>query len=191
MFILIHHCPPPRKRAISIDGKTVIYFSIAKGSQYIYLTSDGKSLRRDDRDAIPIGTEKVTAQRLEDQSRIWDRAPSYGATLDDLDLDLIQGVAGQIAYGVSVEKCLQYLDLAEFTLEGLRLKRAALLLFAKDIRRWHAGCLVRIMVVQGTEKLSGGEGFNIRRDEIVSNNILRLTDSAWERLAHALGTNTN
>jgi len=189
--IPIRPLPPPRKRAVLIGDKTVIYFSISKGSQFIYLTSDGKSLRRSDRETIPISTEKVAAQRLEDQSRTWDRAPAYGATLDDLDLDLIRGVAGQIAYGVSVEKCLQYLDLAEFTLEGLRLKRAALLLFAKDIRRWHAGCLVRVMAVQGTEKLSGGEGFNIRRDEIVSGNILRLTDAALERLSHALSTNTN
>jgi hypothetical protein len=66
---------------------------------------------------VPYSAERITADRLEDQSRVWDRAPAYGATLDDLDLDLIQSIASQIAYGISVEKCLQYLDLAEFTPE--------------------------------------------------------------------------
>ena len=183
--------PPPRKRSLVIDGRTIVYFSIAKGSQFVYLTSDGRSLRRSDRENLPIGSERIVAQRLEDQSRTWDRAIAAGATLDDLDLDLVQAVAVQIAYGVSVEKCLQYLDLAEFTPEGLRLKRAAVLLFAKEVRKFHPGCLVRIMIVQGTEKLSGAERFNIIRDEIVSSNILNLADAAWERLSYALNTQTN
>lgn len=181
--------PTPRKRAIPIEGKTVAYFAISKGTQFIHLTSDGRCLRRVDRETLPYPSEKITADRFEDQSRTWDRTTAHGGTLDDLDLDLVQSVAGQIAYGISVEKCLQYLDLAEFTPEGLRLKRAAILLFAKDVKRWHPGCFVRIMTVQGKEKRSG-EGFNIKKDEVVSGNILRLVDSSWERLTHALSTHT-
>jgi ATP-dependent DNA helicase RecG len=62
-------------------------------------------------------------------------------------------------------------------------------LFAKDARRWNAGCFVRIMIVQGKEKLSG-EAFNVKNDEVVAGNILRLTDSAWERLTYALSSHT-
>lgn len=187
------HCDTPlpatRKRAVRIEGYTVAYFSVSKGTQYIHLTSDGRCLRRVDRESLPYSSERIAADRLEDQSRTWDREPAHGATIDDLDLDLVQSVASQIAYGISVEKCLQYLDLAEFTPEGMRLKRAAALLFAKDVRRWHPGCFVRVMTVQGKEKRSG-EGYNIRKDEVVSGNLLRLVDSSWERLTHSLSTQT-
>jgi ATP-dependent DNA helicase RecG len=181
--------PAPRKRSVTFDGHTVVYFSVSKGNRYIHLTADGRCLRRMDRETLPYSSEGIAASRLEDQSRTWDREPAHGATLDDLDLDLVQNVAAQVAYGISVEKCLQYLDLAEFTPDGMRLKRAAALLFAKDVRRWHPGCFVRLMTVQGKEKRSG-EGYNIRKDEVVAGNILRLVDSSWERLTHALSTQT-
>lgn len=181
--------PAPRKRAVQIDGRIVAYFSVSKGTRYVHLTSDGRCLRRVDRETVPYSSERIAAGRLEDQSRTWDREPAHGATLDDLDLDLVQGIAAQIAYGISVEKCLQYLDLAEFTPDGMRIKRAAALLFAKDVRRWHPGCFVRIMTVQGKEKRSG-EAYNVRKDEVVAGSILRLVDHSWERLTHALSTHT-
>ncbi|MEM9596677.1 MAG: ATP-binding protein [Acidobacteriota bacterium] len=173
--------PTPRKGVVNIDDSTVLYFYDPNGTEYVYLTSKGVCLMRVDRDCLPVGSEKLQATRLEDKSRSWDRQIAPGASLSDLDLDLVATVAGQITYGVSVEKCLQYLDLAEFGLSGIVLKKAALLLFAKDIRRWHPGCLVRILVVDGLEKKSG-EDFNIVRDEMVSGNILRLIDQSWERL---------
>lgn len=177
------------KAETKIDGNTVLYFSVPKGTQFVHLTSDGRCLRRIDRDSVPFSAENITAQRLEDRSRTWDREIQDGATLADLDLDLVQGIASQIAYGVSVEKCLQYLDLAEFTPSGLKIKRAAVLLFAKDVRRWHSHCQVRVMTVRGKEKRSG-EAFNVAKDDAVNDNIIRLVDLAWERLTIALTQQT-
>src|SRR5262249_42553685 len=128
--------PAPRRTNIEIDGVRILYFSVPKGLDFVHLTTEGRCLRRIDRDSVPEASEVITAKRLEDKSRRWDREIEETATLSDLDLDLIQSVAGQIAYGVSPEKCLQYLELAEFTTAGLRLKRAAVMLFAKDIRKW-------------------------------------------------------
>jgi ATP-dependent DNA helicase RecG len=181
--------PKPRKAQIQIDGQMVLYFAVPKGTDYIYLTSDGRCLRRRDRDSLPVSCESINATRLEDRSREWEREVAHGATLADLDIDLIASISGQIAYGVSIEKCLQYLDLAEFALEGLSLKKASLLLFAKDIRRWHLGSTVRIMTINGKEKRSG-KGYNVIRDEIVSNNILRLIDESWQRLMVAIVKHT-
>lgn len=181
--------PPPRKACIDIDGKKVVYFSVLKGTQFVHLTSDGRCLRRVDRESLLYSAEKITADRLEYDSRTWDRLTAAGATIEDLDLDLIESVASQVAYGISVEKCLQYLGLAEFTPDGLRLNRAAALLFAKEIRRFHPGCFVRIITVQGNEK-PGGEGYKIKNDEVVSGNVLSLVDQSWDRLTHALSMHT-
>lgn len=181
--------PAPRRTAVQLDGYDLLYFYVPKGSQYIHLTSDGRCLKRVDRDSIPISAEQIAAKRLEDHSRIWDRNIENAASLRDLDVDLIQSVASQIAYGISPEKCLQYLDLAEFTQGGLKLKKAAMLLFAKDVRRWHPRCQIRIMTVRGNERQTG-ENFNVVKDETVADNLLKLVDTAWERLTLALSQHT-
>ena len=163
--------PQPAINLIEVQSKQVLYFSIAKGNDYAYLTSDGKCLKRLDLESIPVGSERIQAERLELASRTWDRAVEGSATLDDIDLTLLQQVSNQIAYGVTAEKCLQHLGLAEFTPAGLKLKSAALLLFAKDVRKFHPGCFVRIFTIGGKERRSG-EAFNIVKDDIVADNVV-------------------
>ena len=181
--------PKPQVSVVSVTEKTVLYFSIAKGNDYAYLTADGKCLKRMDLESIPVGSERIVAERLELASRTWDRAIEPSATLDDLDIPLLQQVSNQIAYGVTAEKCLQHLGVAEFTPGGLKLKAAALLLFAKDVRRFHPGCFVRIFTINGKERRSG-ESFNVLKDDIVADNVLKLVETAWERLSYALTMHT-
>ncbi|WP_206173977.1 ATP-binding protein [Variovorax sp. RKNM96] len=182
--------PRPQISLVEIKEKSVLYFSISKGDQYAYLTSDGKCLKRLDLESIPVGSEKIQAERLEHSSRTWDRTVESSATLDDLDFPLLQQISNQIAYGVTAEKCLQHLGLAEFTPSGLKLKSAALLLFAKDVRKFHPGCFVRIFTIDGKERRSG-EAFNVIKDDIVADSVIKLVDSAWERLSYALTMHTS
>jgi ATP-dependent DNA helicase RecG len=182
--------PKPVISLIELNGFRVLYYSIAKGNEFAYLTSEGKCLRRLDLESVPVGSEKIQAERLEISSRTWDRTVEASATVDDLDLTLLQQVSNQIAYGVTAEKCLQHLGLAEFTPSGLRLKAAAVLLFAKDVRKFHPGCFVRIFTIGGKERRSG-EAFNIVKDDIVADNVVKLVETAWERLSYALTMHTS
>lgn len=182
--------PRPSISLVQVQDKQVLYFSIGKGNEFAYLTSDGKCLKRLDLESIPVGSEKIQAERLELTSRTWDRAVEGTATLDDLDLTLVQQVSNQIAYGVTAEKCLQHLGLAEFTPSGLKLKAAALLLFAKDVRKFHPGCFVRIFTISGKDRRSG-EAFNVIKDDIVADNVVKLVEFAWERLSYALTMHTS
>ena len=182
--------PQPTISLVQAQEKQVLYFSIAKGNEFAYLTSDGKCLKRLDLESIPVGAEKIQAERLELASRTWDRAVEGSATLDDLDLTQVQQVSSQIAYGVTAEKCLQHLGLAEFTPTGLKLKAAALLLFAKDVRKFHPGCFVRIFTISGKDRRSG-EAFNVVKDDIVADNVVKLVETAWERLSYALTMHTS
>ncbi len=170
---------------VKVDGDKILYFAISKGLDFVYLTSDGRCIRREDRASVPDTAERIVHSREEDRSRIWDREVVYSARLSDLDLDLVTSVAAQVAYGISVEKCLQYFDLAEFTPDGLRLKNAALALFAKDVRRWHPRSQVRIITVRGKERLTA-PSYNVVKDDVVAGNILTLVDTAWERLTLAM-----
>ncbi|SNB46736.1 ATP-binding protein [Geobacter sp. DSM 9736] len=182
--------PKPHVSLVQLEDQRVLYFSIGKGNEFAYLTSDGKCLKRLDLESVPVGSERIRAERLELESRTWDRAVDPSASLDDLDFDLLQQVSNQIAYGVTPEKCLQHLGIAEFAPTGMKLKVAALLLFAKDVRKFHPGCFVRIFTVSGKERRSG-EAFNVIKDDIVADNVIKLVETAWERLSYALTMHTS
>ena len=173
--------PPPVIGDIVVGGQRVIYFSLAKSTSRIHLTSAGRCLRRFDRENRPVAVENIIAAREENLSREYDRVFVDGVTTGDLDVDLLGYVADQIVPGFSPEKLLQYLGLAEYGEVGLRYRRAAVLLFAKDIQRWYPRCEVRIVRVRGTE-LAAGENYNVVQDEPISGPISKLVDDAWDAL---------
>lgn len=166
----------------SYAGKgCLLYFSVAKGTQYIHQTIDGRCLQRHDMESRPISAQRIQYELQERRSREYDRQFMDGATRLDLDEDLIKKVAAKTVPGTSAEKTLQLLDLAEYQPGGLQLRRAALLLFAKDINRFHPRCQVRILYVSGTN-LGVGKDYNVKKEELLSDNILNLLSLMWDHL---------
>lgn len=90
---------------------------------------------------------------------------------------------------MTVEKYLQQLGLAEYSTSGLRLRQAALLLFAKDIQKWHPRSQVRFLKINGTKLLSG-EQYNVISDESIQGNVFELIIKAWEGLRPYLAYKT-
>ena len=173
--------PPVRTARVTLNGHAVLYFSILKSTSYVHLTSDGRCVQRRDLETVPIPAEEIQFGRRERVSREYDREYIDGATANDLDRSLVQTVANQISPGMSIEKCLQHLDLAEYVGPGLRLRRAALLLFAVEPSRWHPRLQLRIIKVEGTE-LQSGAHYNVKSDQTVTGNILELVEKGWEAL---------
>lgn len=173
--------PEVKRSLIDVDGQKVLYFSVPKSTRYIHVTSDGRCLQRRDLETVPVTAEAIQFDRQEQKSREYDREFVDGVSADDLNLDLVRAVADQVMRGMSVEKCLQYLGLAEYGLSQLRIRRGALLLFAKDAARWHPRLQVRILKVDG-DSLKTGEAYNVGPDQVVSENILTLIDKAWDAL---------
>jgi len=169
-------------REANIDGKQVIYFRVSKGTKLIHLTSDGRCLRRNDLETVPVPAEQIQFDRQETISREYDREFVDGASVTDLDIDLVEAVAEQISAGISVDRCLQYLGLADYEGgTGLRLRRAALLLFSKNPERWHPRLQSRIIKVKGTE-LGAGADYNVAADTTIRENILQLVEGTWDQL---------
>nr|WP_212961367.1 RNA-binding domain-containing protein [Cohnella xylanilytica] len=166
---------------VTIDGQTVLYFYVDKGTEYFHLTSEGKCLQRKDRETVPVPVEKLKFERQEQISREYDRHFVYGAYVQHLDIDLMVEVSSKVARGFSPEKLLQYFDLAEPDVGGLRVRRAALLLFAKDVKVWHPRCSVRVVRVRGNE-LKPGREYNATSDEIETDNIITLLKTAWIKI---------
>ena len=173
--------PGVRSHLVTIDGKTVLYFQVTKGTQHVHLTSDGRCLQRKDVRTVPVSSEGIRFERHEQVSREYDHRWVDGASISDLDHAVLSRVAETVAPGLSPEKCLQSLGLAEFDGEILRLRKAALLLFAADVGKWHPRCEVRVLQVAGTE-LGTGADYKVARDESFPGNVLRLLSEGWEQV---------
>lgn len=175
--------PIPLKHSsvIQYQGYKVLYFSVNKGTEYVHLTSKGECFQRKDRESVPTASEKIVFEREEKISREYDREFVDIAKITDLDGELIEQVGHDISKLISAEKLLQYLDLAEFDGASLKLRRAALLLFAKKSSKWHPRLQVRILKVNGTEEKTG-ENFNVTEVGEANGNIFQLIESSWDLL---------
>ena len=173
--------PATKSQTVDYEGKKVAYFSVPKGTEHVYVTSDGKCLKRKDLESIPVSPESIQVERSEKKSREYDRSFVDGADITDLDRELLSFAAKEFSKTISEEKFLQHLDLAEFDGDKLRLRMASLLLFAKLPHKWHPRLQVRILKVKGTE-VKSGKDFNVISDNEISDNILQLVDGSWDSL---------
>ncbi len=174
---------------LSLENKTILYFSVNKGTTMIYQLPDGRCLRRKDKSTMPASVDQIQFERQEIKSREYDSQFVDGAMVSDLDVRLLQGIADQYINGLSIERYLQQIGLAEYAQNGLRLKRAALLLFATEIDRWHPRSQVRFLKVKGNT-LEAGEKYNVVSDDTVKGNIFELVIKSWEHLRSYLAYKT-
>ena len=140
---------------LQIADMTIIFFAVNKGTAEIYQLLDGRCVARKDRQTVPISPTQLHFDRQETKSREYDRQFVDGATVSDLDTDLLQSVANDRMPGLSVERYLQQMGLAEYQGTSLRLRMAALLLFSRVTQKWHPGSYVRILKVVGTSLGTG------------------------------------
>lgn len=162
-------------------GRHILYFSVPKGTEHVHLTSNGRCLQRHDRETRPVPAERIQYDRRERISREYDREFVDNAGVEHLDLEVLNKVVQRINPSLSPEKALQFLDLAEYEASGLRLRRAALILFASNVIKWHPRCQVRIVRIAGTD-VGVGREYNVSRDDTVQGNIVEILSKAWDVL---------
>ena len=177
--------PVVRTHLVSIETETVLVFEVQKGTRYIHVTSDGRCLQRRDRDTVPVASEQIRFERHEQLSREYDRKWVDGATMSDLRTDLLSRVAETVSPGLSIEMCIQTLGLAEFAAGSLRLRTAAVLLFSKNVGKWHPRSALRLQQIAGPELLTGAS-YNVLRDETYYGNILELLSDGWDHVRQFL-----
>lgn len=174
---------------LELDGKTILFFSVSKGTTKIYQLTDGICKKRKGKSTEPVSFHEIEFERKEIRSREYDRQFIDSATVHDLDVNLLQSIADSYIRGIGIERYLQQIGLAEYSPSGLKLKRAALLLFAKDIQKWHPRSQIRMIKVLGTE-LKTGEHYNAIEAGEISGNVFTLIDKAWEVLRPLITTKT-
>ena len=167
--------------SLELEGKRILFFSVSKGTSQIYQLPDGRCLRRQESECAPIQFCDIQFARQEIHSREFERQFVDGASVNDLDLEELQIAANSYLKGLSVERYLQQGGLSEYAPGGLRLRMAALLLFARDVRRWHPRCQLRILRVLGSE-LGAGDNYNVKEDITEEGNIFKLLVRGWDLL---------
>lgn len=179
-----HPLPLTFSDKLQIDGYTVLFFSVAKSSEQIFQLPDGTCIRRKDKETVPATFRQIQFERQEVRSREYDRQFVDGAHVGDLDVEFVQSIANQYISGLSVERYLQQMGLAEYHATIMRLRRAALLLFARNPQKCSQS-QVRILRVVGTE-LKSGTQYNVSSDETIQGNIFQLVQQSWEQLRQFL-----
>ena len=174
---------------VDLEQGKVAFFAVRKGTNRIYQLTDGRCMRRRDKASEPANLNHLLFEASEIESRQYDQQFLDGATTGDLDVAAIHSLAQELLPGMSAEFYLQQTGLGDYALGGLRLRRAALLLFAKDINRWHPRCQIRVLRVSGTQ-LGTGASYNVIRDEQRSGNVFQLIASSWEMLRGFLANRT-
>ncbi|NJL76645.1 MAG: hypothetical protein HC892_18130 [Saprospiraceae bacterium] len=126
--------PVVYKLKLSIENKIILFFQVDKGSSEIFQLPDGRVVVRRNKRTVPVSVRTLQFEQQEIRSREYDRQFVDGAMVADLDTNLIQSLADSYIKGLTMERYLQQLGLAEYSINGLRLRRAAVLLFSKDIQ---------------------------------------------------------
>lgn len=181
--------PVQINEVLTIEGKRILFLCVTKSVQRIYQLPDGRCMRRQDKSSIPASFDEIQFERKEAYSREFDRVYVDDATASDLDLTLVQQMADSLLSGMSPEQYLQQMNLAEYGMGGLKIKRAALLLFAKDISKWFPRSQIRILRVNG-DQLLPGDKYNVISDDFITGNIFYLLSAGWERLRPYLSQKT-
>jgi len=176
-------------RLILSTGKSILYFHVNKATNKIFQLTDGRCVIRKDMKSLPVSFDIISFERQEVVSREYDRAFVDEASVDDLNSVLIKSISTDYLPGLSVEYYLQQIGLAEFETIELKLKRAALLLFAENISKWHPRSQIRVLQIDGSELKSGKE-YNVINDETISGNIFELLTNGWNRLKPYLASKT-
>ena len=166
---------------VVLDGHTVLLFRVPEHAE-ILVTSSGRCLWRKgaaSEPVPPVEIERRRAHRLGDTA--YEAQPVPGATLEDLDFSELQDrlrvdrphLSKFLAEG-DLPGLLRYWNLLDARNGSIVLRRAALLLFAREPLKWHPNNRLRIRRVQGT---SEGFGRDLGTREMdVAGPILHILD---------------
>ena len=169
-----------RAEEILLEGRRVWIFSV-DWSPKVHRLSDGRYLYRIHDQNIPYDAGEIEAMKAARLKRPTEEQIIAGASLSDLDLDLVREVSKKTGLNLNLEETLLHYRLAEQVNEEWRLTLAALLLFGKDPTKWHPRCGLEFIKWRGTKRHTGTELNVIKRIRIEAP-LVRLIEKAFSTI---------
>lgn len=159
--------PDIRVHDVDLDGYRVLLFRVASHPDEPLVTSDGRCLIRDGATSRPATPREIESRRRHREGdQRFEAAPVPDASLADIDVELMQRLADANLVQTFSDPLdlLSYWNLLERRNGTAVLRRAALLLFAREPLRWHANNRIRIRRVLADEEGFGHHMMTRERD---------------------------
>jgi ATP-dependent DNA helicase RecG len=159
---------PPLKvhhQWVSISGAEVLMLEV-DWSPEVHQLSDGRYVLRLGDKNMPFPASDIVAMKEGKRRRITESRLVYEASLQDLDLALLDELRQKSGLDLCAEELLRRYRLVESRNGHVVLSLAALLLFAKEPLRWHPACYVDFVKWEGKERRFGAELNVVKRERI-------------------------
>ena len=139
----------------------------------VYTNKDEAYLRVSDK-SIEMKSDNLRNLEYAKGVRHYEEELSADAEIADLDEELVEEFKRKIgASGLSTEQVFRSRNLMCSRNGKYLLTNAALLLFAKDVQRFHPNCRIRFVRYNGIERKVGSE-YNVIKDKSFDAPLLRL-----------------
>lgn len=173
---------PVRFRELqTADGHRLFHYEVSWSPDVHQLAGSRYLLRVNDQNA-PFAADQIAALKAAKTQGLWERSFPPGATLADLDLDLIRSLAPAAWAGRDAEDVLRDRGLIAGRNGHSVPSNAALLLFAKAPARWHPRCGIDFVRWQGIERKHGAE-LNVVKRLPIEAPLAVLIRKAYEAIA--------
>ncbi|MBI3757363.1 MAG: putative DNA binding domain-containing protein [Deltaproteobacteria bacterium] len=180
--------PPLRYQAREVrtpDRMLLLHLAV-EWSPEVHRLADGRYLLRVNDANMPFPAEQIAALKQTKAQGLVERSFPLGATLNDLDLDLVASLILKMQMEASPEELLRRYRLVEGRNGRSVPCLAGLLLFGKDPPRWHPRCGIDFVRWQGTERKHGAE-LNITKRIRIEHPLSILIAKAHETIGHFIG----
>ena len=138
------------------DGALLLHLAV-EWSPEVHRLADGRYLLRVNDANMPFPAEQIAALKQTKAQGLFERSFPPGATVNDLDLDLVASLIPRMRVDASPEEFLRKYRLVEGRNGRFVPCLAGLLLFGKDPLRWHPRCGIDFVRWEGTERRHGTE----------------------------------
>ncbi|MBK9385765.1 MAG: putative DNA binding domain-containing protein [Planctomycetes bacterium] len=146
-----------RGQRVELDGHQLLLIEVPMCPEAVMVEGNGFPYRVGDQ--VRREPQEVINARKEAYRRVgYEQRFAPEASLQDLDLELVKRFFAESPLGDrSPEELLQHFGLVEPRAGGYGIRNAALLLFARELSRWHPRAGLRFFRVHGTERRHGGQ----------------------------------
>jgi hypothetical protein len=145
--------PSVRVAELELQGQRILLFRVEPTGGPPVVTADGRCLIRQKAASVPVPPAFIERRRAHiSGDQAYEAEPVPGASISDLDWELIRAAlaaANAPLQAFDEAALLRYWNLIEQRNGAITLRRAALLLFAREPLRWHPNNRLRVRHVHG------------------------------------------
>jgi ATP-dependent DNA helicase RecG len=171
----------PSCEKVRLGNLQLLKFEVACGLE-IYRIAGGRSFYRIAAETVSLPAEQIHALKESKKNVFYERQRALNATWFDLDADLVKAFAEKCQPGKDSQAVLTHTYHLLDHSRGLPCPNmAALLLFAKDVTRWHPRAGIDFVKYEGTER-HHGSALNVVKRIRFEAPLVRLVDEAVGRI---------